>query len=293
MPIQNPSGNPSFMPIQNPSGNPSSLPNQNPSGNSSFLPNQNPSGNASSPSHQTQSENASSPIARDQTQSESDSSNRDQTSSEIISSQIDRSPSENSPSENESTPRNCSSPANEIEMVDSPSGDNDPPSDNESAAADYHDLLKTFSSKWLLSQLTHNVSLTAANAFWQLSLNFLPVLLEAKENSLVKKNTPGFIHQKRKLYDEMCPKVHMKFVFLNRITNEIETIECEKDPSRRFPKSTHIKLYEEAHIKVNIPTNFFEKSCFQTNFLITEFSTLKFVMLNILMFGEASRQICF
>ena len=113
--------------------------------------------------------------------------------------------------------------------------------------------MKNLSEDWLHIQLTHDVSASAANSYWKLALASFPALQAAKENSDVRKNTPGFEHLRRKLYSESCPEVTMNFCFLNKNTSEIEKVTCQKSPAKRFPKSKYIKLYEEAHIKVIFP----------------------------------------
>lgn len=115
----------------------------------------------------------------------------------------------------------------------------------------YENLLYSLSKKWLLIQLTHDVSAAAANAFWDVALTFFPGLAAAKKNCGAIKKVPGYIHLRRKLYDDICPPINMTFAFLNKNTRNTEEIESKKDPSRQFPRSQYTKLYEEAHIKVN------------------------------------------
>lgn len=132
----------------------------------------------------------------------------------------------------------------------------------------YQEILQALSEKWLLVQLTHNVSAAATNSFWQYVVDFFPALFLAKEKSNVNKNIPGYIHQRRKLYNDICPEIHMKFVYLNRSTGVIETILCNKDPSQKYPKAKYLKLYEEAHINVSL-FHFFYK--FTNSFIIFHF----------------------
>ena len=133
-------------------------------------------------------------------------------------------------------------------MVD----ESDPETDEDQLVPeDYNELLEGLAKKWQLTQLTHNVSVAAANSFWNLSLSLIPGVFNAKENSVPNnKQVPGFVHMRRKLYKDISPPIHMKFVYLNRSTNMVETIHCSSAPRQRFPKSQYIKLYEEAHIKV-------------------------------------------
>ena len=98
-------------------------------------------------------------------------------------------------------------------------------------------------------QLTHDVSAAAANSFWKIASTSIPELFHAREELQIKKNVPGYIHLRRKLYEE-SPTVHMKFVYMNRETKAIEIVQCTKAPVKNFPKSKFVKLYEEAHVKV-------------------------------------------
>ena len=129
----------------------------------------------------------------------------------------------------------------------------DPPSpgpDDEDNDVNYQGLLQDLKEKWLLTQLTHNVSAAATNSFWDLGLSYFPALIAEKLDNNVKKDVPGFIHLRRGLYEDMCPEVHMKYAYLKKSTQEIQVIYVDKCPSRDFPRRHYTKLFEEAHIKV-------------------------------------------
>lgn len=126
-----------------------------------------------------------------------------------------------------------------------------PPGDNvEEGRKQYSNLLQKFSEKWLLVQLTHQVSGAAANSFWKLSMETLPKLLEARSNEEVTKHVPGFIHQRRTLYKERCPDIYMTSTYLNTTTGHIEVVKSTTTPMGKYRNSNYTKLYEEAHIKV-------------------------------------------
>ena len=137
--------------------------------------------------------------------------------------------------------------------------DNDDPSDHDSDPSissdeevnNYDELLDSLAKKWLLTQSTHQVSAAAANSFWEVSMNLIPKMLGVREKFNIKKKVPGFIHLRRKLNEDLCPPIHMKFVYLERSTNTIVEVNCSEDPGKRYPKSKYQKLYEEAHFKVN------------------------------------------
>ena len=120
---------------------------------------------------------------------------------------------------------------------------------NEPEQPEYSNLLTILSEKWLYTKLTHQVSAAASKSFWKTAMECVPALYEAKKEVNVTKNTPGFIHQRRKLYKDMCPEVHLKYAFLNKENNQTEVIHSKTAPSK-YNTSKYIKLYEEAHIKV-------------------------------------------
>lgn len=126
----------------------------------------------------------------------------------------------------------------------------EPAEDEEEEGDNYKAIFENVSKKWLNVQLTHDVSMAAANSFWTQAIRFFPALASARERSGVEKSVPGFIHVRRQLYKEYCPEVHMKFVYLNRNTNAVETYHGSKCPRKQFPRNQYIKLYEEAHVKV-------------------------------------------
>ena len=130
-------------------------------------------------------------------------------------------------------------------------------SDDDNEGDNSNNLLHELSKKWLMIQLTHNVSAAATNSFWDASMSLIPGLLEARQNLETNSKIPGFIHTRRKLYQDMCPPVQMTFAYLSKVTGEIEYVECTTAPTRTYPKSLFTKLYEEAHIKVIYSVNFF------------------------------------
>ena len=123
---------------------------------------------------------------------------------------------------------------------------------SEEDSDNYFQVLRSMSKKWMDVQINHDVSECATNSFWQLAFDMIPIILGIKERCNIKKEVPGFIHIRRKLKEEKCPDIHMKFVYLNRSTNSVEEVQCRKAPVKEYPKANYIKLYEEAHIKVNI-----------------------------------------
>lgn len=115
---------------------------------------------------------------------------------------------------------------------------------------DYHEMLKEVAEKWLLVQLTHRVSISASNSFWEFAVNSIPKLSQCKNDRSIKKAIPGYIHLRRKMYKEQCPKVHMKFVYLNKNTEAIEIVHTNTNPAKQYNRINYVKLYEEAHFEV-------------------------------------------
>ena len=124
--------------------------------------------------------------------------------------------------------------------------------DEEPEQADnYLSVKSELSKKWLNTQLTHHVSGSATNAFWELSMKYVPVLQSLKDGENVKKKTPSFTQERRKLYRDRCPDVKMKFGFKVKSTGVIKTVECESTPTNNYQRNPdYVKVFEEAHVKV-------------------------------------------
>lgn len=116
---------------------------------------------------------------------------------------------------------------------------------------EYHSsALQKLSKKWLETQLTHQVSAEATNCFWRIAMDFIPNLVQLRERDNVKRKTPMFVNQRRKLYRDICPAITMKFVYKKKANDTITTVVSDRTPSHLDRSPEYIKLYEEAHIKV-------------------------------------------
>lgn len=105
--------------------------------------------------------------------------------------------------------------------------------------------------KWYFTQLSHQVSATAANDFWAIAKEFWPKIQRAKEVEAISRKTPLFPNQRKKMIQQLCPDIHMEFGFLNVTTGIIHQVSCESTPCKDYERNPeYIKLYEEAHIKV-------------------------------------------
>ena len=115
----------------------------------------------------------------------------------------------------------------------------------------YHGVLSKLSKQWLCSQMTHNVSAKATNAMWDLAMEYIPRLASIKKEQNLTRKTPKFIQQRRKLFTQFCPTVHMSFGFKDKLTGETQVVHGYGAPYNSFQRNPqYIKLYEEANVEV-------------------------------------------
>ena len=152
---------------------------------------------------------------------------------------------------------------------DDPNGPDDDDDDNDDDDVDEHDddddddddmdmdeipeyfhLLQTLSQKWLDVELTHNVSKSASNAFWNLAKTHFHSLFIQKQVQGISKKTPMFTHLRNKLYDSHCLPVNMEFGYVHKRSGQLSFVTSEKTPLSRFPTSTYKKVFEVASLKV-------------------------------------------
>ena len=126
------------------------------------------------------------------------------------------------------------------------------PFDNENIIEnDYQSLLNAMTRKWYFTQLTHKVSASAADDFWEIAKNFWPRIEGAKQAEAIARKTPLFQNQRKRMSQQLCPDIHMEFGFLNVTTGVIHKISALSTPIKQYERNPeYIKLYEEAHIKV-------------------------------------------
>ena len=118
----------------------------------------------------------------------------------------------------------------------------------------YYELLDDLAKRWLGIHLSHNVSLSATYEFWNLAVKLMPKLNSAKINQDIKKNTPQFVHLRRKMYREMCPPVQIDTEYLRKSTNETIKIKSEKTQVKLYNSNPdYIKKCETVQIKVRNP----------------------------------------
>lgn len=165
------------------------------------------------------------------------------------------------PSSSSSVPQSPgSSPAHQLERIaeegvdddDDDDPDDDDDDEVEEETENYFSVLKELSKQWRLTQLTHHVSAEAANSFWNISMGEIPKLLYFKDKDAVRKKTPQFVHQRRKLDKEFSPEVNMTFGYKNKEDGSIVTVDCTSTPINQYQRNPkYVKLYEEAHIEVS------------------------------------------
>ena len=106
--------------------------------------------------------------------------------------------------------------------------------------------------QWLRLQLTHDVSLAATDAFWNLAMKSIPKLLHIRDVQGIKRKIPQFPNQRKILYSNECPKVSMLLAYLNTETNDIVYVKnVNRTPMKTYDwNNKFIKLYESASIQV-------------------------------------------
>ena len=114
-------------------------------------------------------------------------------------------------------------------------------------------MLYSLTSEWLQGQLTHHVSLSAANFFWKLAFKYVFHIHELKANEGITRGIPQFLHQRRVMYKNICPEVKMSFAFLNKEDGSIIVVKEDHTPLSQYQRDPNYqKLYEEAHIEVSL-----------------------------------------
>ena len=102
------------------------------------------------------------------------------------------------------------------------------------------------SKQWLCTQMKHHVSAAATNALWDIAFQFVLPCIEQRQ-----KRIPKFIQQRRKLFENHCPEVHMEFVYRNKMTGEIVEYKGTTAPLKMYENNSNFeKLYELAYVKV-------------------------------------------
>ena len=109
--------------------------------------------------------------------------------------------------------------------------------------------------------MTHKVSESAADDFWKNGMMAFHQLQLLREQEQVRKNVPTFVHQRRKLFEEMNPSIESKSVFRDKTNGTIVTVDTTKRSARQYQNSRYEKLYDEAHIKAEEIHKIHRKIC--------------------------------
>ena len=116
----------------------------------------------------------------------------------------------------------------------------------ESHMTNYYRLLYSFSKQWLSIQLTHRVSITATDTFWNLAFSGISELLSFRDEHNICKKIPKFQNQRKQLYKKECPKISLIYAYLNKETDRIHVVSnVESAPMKIYQNSRrYMKLYD-------------------------------------------------
>lgn len=116
---------------------------------------------------------------------------------------------------------------------------------------DYFSALDSLAEKWLLVELDHHVSKTAADSYWSLATKMVSKVLDLKKEQGVQRKTPQFPHLRRLLYKKHSIPVKMDFGYEHKTTGNTTVVQgVAKAPTSQFPPSEFKKLFEVASVKV-------------------------------------------
>ena len=135
----------------------------------------------------------------------------------------------------------------DIELEDEDEDDDDRYSD---IAEDYNTVLSELRDVWLLTSITHRVSKTATNIFWELGKKFFTRVYAARAREGRTKRIPQFQHLRKQLYKDL-PKVNIEIAYRSKASGEVITKNTTKTPKDQFPADEYQKLYEVATVNVS------------------------------------------
>ena len=114
--------------------------------------------------------------------------------------------------------------------------------------------LQTVAKEWLLLEMSHNVSKTASDMFWEVAKKLFHGLVEEKMKCKKNKKIPTFTHIRRVLVSRNCPEIHLDLAYKTKATGEIVRLnDLQKIPVNEYKRSLYEPLYEIASIQVNMP----------------------------------------
>ena len=125
------------------------------------------------------------------------------------------------------------------------------PSDDEGDPPTFESLFKDLSERWLNVQLTHHVSLEATAALWKLAFSHVSEITALKAQENINRKIPQYVHVRRQIYKEVCPRVTISFAFLNKADGSITKVQEDCTPLNKFQRDPQYqKLYEAANVEV-------------------------------------------
>lgn len=94
--------------------------------------------------------------------------------------------------------------------------------------------------------MKHETSAEAANKFWDLAFQSVPHVIQQR-----RKKVPKLQQQRKKMFQNLCPEIQMKFAYKNKLTGEIIIHHGTTAPLKIFRDTQkYEKLYEMAYVKV-------------------------------------------
>ena len=108
------------------------------------------------------------------------------------------------------------------------------------------DALDELSRKWFLGQARHNVSAAAANSFWNLAFEYVPLVLQNRD-----KKIPKFVQQRKKLNSNHCPTINMEYYYKDKSNGNIVKYSGTVAPVKAYERNPNFeKLFETAFVQV-------------------------------------------
>lgn len=122
--------------------------------------------------------------------------------------------------------------------------------DPEEVMDDYETMLDSLVKQWVLLEIKHRTSKSGSEEFWDLAKSFFPKLQSARIAEMVYKPIPKLRSQRKKIYRDEVPDVHLELGFVNKDTNELNVINVDHTPTNQFDRKTFEKVFEVGTVQV-------------------------------------------
>ena len=117
---------------------------------------------------------------------------------------------------------------------------------------DFSKMLKSVAKDWLLLEISHNVSKTASDAFWEVAKKLLHGLVEEQLKSKKKKKIPTFTHIRRLLVVQHCPDIKLNLGYKRKDNGEMVILDdLRKIPVTQYNRGGYEPMYEIASLQVS------------------------------------------